>query len=69
MKRMEDDAEAKAKLGEMLTEYLTLMDYLDQGIATATAAKADAVEDYIESKGNWTRCSSPSPSAKTWFRY
>ena len=25
-----DDAEAKAKLGEMLTEYLTLMDYLDQ---------------------------------------
>ena len=53
MKRMEDDAEAKAKLGEMLTEYLTLMDYLDQGIATATAAgKADAVEDYTKAKGN-----------------
>ena len=44
---------AKGKLGEMLTEYLTLMDYLDQGIATATAAgKADAVEDYTKAKGN-----------------
>ena len=53
MKRMEDDAEAKAKLGEMLTEYLTLMDYLDQGIAAATdAGKADDVEDYEKAKGN-----------------
>lgn len=53
MKAMEDDAEAKSKLGEMLTEYLTLMDYLDQGIAAAnTAGDSDEIEDYEKAKGN-----------------
>lgn len=53
MKALEDEAEAKLKLGEMLTEYLTLMDYIDQGIATASAAgSADEVEDYEKAKGN-----------------
>lgn len=53
MKAIENDAEAKAKLGEMLTEYLTLTDYIDQGIAVATTGgNADEVEDYEKAKGN-----------------
>ena len=53
MKAIEDDAEAKSKLGEMLTEYLTLMDYIDQGIAGALAAEdTDEAEDYEKAKGN-----------------
>ncbi len=53
MKRIEDDAEAKAKLGEMLTEYLTLTDYIEVGIAAATAnGDEDKKEDYAKAKGN-----------------
>ena len=53
MKAMEDDAQAKAKLGEMLTEYLVLSDYIEAGIAAANAAgDSDTVEDFDKAKGN-----------------
>ena len=52
MKALEGD-EAKLKLGEMLTEYLVLSDYIDQGIASYTASgEMEIVEDYTKSKGN-----------------
>lgn len=52
MKALEGE-EAKLKLGEMLTEYLVLSDYIEQGIVASTAAgELDVVEDYTKSKGN-----------------
>lgn len=52
MKKLEGDS-AKAKLGEMLTEYLTLTDYIDTGIKSLIeAGKQEKVEDYEKAKGN-----------------
>jgi len=53
MKSMENEELAKAKLGEMLTEYLTFMDYIDEGSAAAAAAgDTDGVEDFDKARGN-----------------
>lgn len=57
MKGMEEEAEAKAKLGEMLTDYLTLMDYIETGIAAAQAeedslTQVKLTDGYVKAKGN-----------------
>lgn len=52
MKKLDGDS-AKAKLGEMLTEYLKLSDYIETGIkAVIEAGNEDKVEDYEKAKGN-----------------
>ena len=50
MKAMEGD-EAKGKLGEMLTEYLVLTDYIETNIAAA-ADDAKTLEGFEKAKGN-----------------
>lgn len=50
MKGMEDD-DAKEKLGEMLTEYLVLTDYIESNIALA-ADDAKTLEGFEKAKGN-----------------
>ena len=50
MKGLEDE-EAKEKLGEMLTEYLVLMDYIEANI-TLAADDAKALDGFEKAKGN-----------------
>ena len=51
MKAMEGDT-AQAKLGEMLTEYLTLMDYIDTSIAKVDSSDTKTLGKYEKAKGN-----------------
>ena len=52
MKGLEDDA-AKEKLGEMLTEYLVLTDYIEIGLAAAiTEENIKGQDGYEKAKGN-----------------
>jgi len=53
MKAIEDDAEARERLGEMLTEYLMLSGFIEDGIAVANAnAKPKDAEKYAKAKSN-----------------
>ena len=53
MKAIEDDSIARVRLGEMLTEYLTLVSFIEDGILVAKAtAKPKDVEKYDKAKSN-----------------
>jgi len=53
MKAMEDDLEARERLGEMLTEYLMLIGHIETGVATAKANdNAKDAEKYEKAKSN-----------------
>lgn len=53
MKAIEDDAIARERLGEMLTEYLMLTSFIEDGVAVAEAtAKPKDVEKYEKAKSN-----------------
>ncbi len=52
MKRMEEEAEAKAKLGEMLTEYLTLIEYIEQGQSGLDSTDVKGLQKFEKAKGN-----------------
>lgn len=55
MKAMEDEAQAKAKLGEMLTEYLMLVDYVEAGMQNAQGEEGEEggdADDFSKARGN-----------------
>ncbi len=53
MKAIEDDATARERLGEMLTEYLMLIAFIEDGVAVAAAtAKPKDAEKYEKAKSN-----------------
>ena len=53
MKAIEDDSIARVRLGEMLTEYLALVSFIEDGILVAKAtAKPKDVEKYDKAKSN-----------------
>ena len=68
MKAMEGDS-AKEKLGEMLTEYLVLTDYIESNIANAVVAEEPKLPlAFKRPRRILMKSSSPLHNVRTWFQ-